>query len=96
MSTINEAALTTLGNKLAHDALRLFVACNPHLRTTHLVDLDVPLDAMRAASKVAIDRLLDDTNAQPVYAELFFAAAVATVAEAGTAALRAAQKEVAA
>lgn len=96
MSTINEAALTTLGTKLAHDALRLFVACNPHLRTTPLVDLEVPAAAMRAASRVAVAQLIDDVKAQPWNSELFYAAAAVTIADAGTDALRAAQKGAAA
>lgn len=86
---INEVALDALGTRLAQDSMRLFVALNPGMRTTLVIDLDAPIAAMRAASKVAIGQLVDDVKAEPWHADLFFAAAVATIAQAGSAALNA-------
>lgn len=87
MSTINEAALTTLGQRMARDSLRAFVAANPDLRERPIFELEEPLAAMRVAARAQVDFVVEAVRNAPWLAERSYGLAVTLIASAGTAAL---------
>lgn len=89
MSTINEAALTTLGQRMARDSLRAFVAANPDLRERPIFELEEPLAAMRTAARAQVDFVVEAVRNAPWLAERSYGLAVTLIASAGTAALHA-------
>ena len=85
---MNTAALDTLGNKLAHDALVALIRLYPEIRTASDVRREAACAAMRAESKDTIDQLIDDATDAPGVSHIAYQTAVLNLAHAGIKVLR--------
>jgi hypothetical protein len=88
-AAMDPTKIDALGTRLAQAAMTVVVrTCREQVaRATH-EELDAVCAAMRARSRPAIDRLIDDAKAAPWIAEAAFTAAALDLAQAGIAALR--------
>ena len=85
---MNTEAIDRLGQALGQSALRTLVKLCPEVRTAPEERLEAACAAMRAKAKDAVDELLADARDAPWLAEMAFASAVLSIAQAGIAALR--------
>lgn len=85
---MNTEAIDRLGQALGQSALRTLVKLCPEVRTASEDRLEAACAAMRASAKDAVDELLADAKAAPWLAEMAFASAVLSIAQAGIEVLR--------
>jgi hypothetical protein len=85
---MNTESIDRLGQALGQSALRTLVKLCPEVRTVSEERLEAACAAMRAQAKDAVDELLADTKAAPWLAEMAFASAVLSIAQAGVQVLR--------
>ncbi len=81
-------SIDILGQKLGTAALTTLVRLCPEIRIASPARQEAACAAMRAKSKEAIDELLEDAKAAPWLAEVSFASAVLSLANAGIKVLR--------
>ncbi len=87
---MNTAALDTLGNKIAHDALVALIRLCPEIKTASEARQESACAAMRAESKDTINQLIDDATDAPGVSHIAYQTAVLSLAHAGIKALRSA------
>lgn len=71
-----------LAKKFADTAMRIFVNITPEARQV-LEELDAVTDAMRAESRVQLDKMMQGVRESPWLSQQYFALATMEVAQAG-------------
>jgi len=88
MNAASQRNLDTLGNKIGHDALTTLIRLCPDIRTASPSQQEAACAAMRAASKDAVNQLLDDARDAPGVSHIAYQTAVLALAHEGVKVLR--------